>query len=116
MLLLPTGIIVTTGQTTTVNFQLPPTSDLFSDGFETYANFVINFAPWTCMDVDGSTTRHSKVIPGQNVNTAQAYIIFNPTATTPALTSLTAHGGNKMACCFDATTPPNNDWLITHLN
>jgi len=108
-----TGIIVTTGQTTTVNFQLPPTSDLFSDGFETYANFVINFAPWTCMDVDGSTTYGIQGYTWTNVNTAQAYIIFNPTATTPALTSLTAHGGNKMACCFAATTPPNNDWLIT---
>jgi hypothetical protein len=29
------------------------------------------------------------------------------------MTSLVAHGGNKLAACFNATTPPNNDWMIT---
>ncbi|HRR01256.1 MAG TPA: choice-of-anchor J domain-containing protein, partial [Candidatus Cloacimonas sp.] len=108
-----TGIIVVTGQTTTVNFQLPPTADLFSDGFETYPDFTLTFAPWTLVDVDQIATYGVQGYTWENIYTAQAFIIFNPTATTPAMTSLVAHGGNKLAACFNATTPPNNDWMIT---
>ena len=107
------GIIVVTGQTTTVNFQLPPTSDLFSDGFETYPDFTLTFAPWTLVDVDLSGTYGIQGYAWENAYSPMAFIIFNPTATTPPLTSLTAHGGNKMACSFASTTPPNNDWMIT---
>ncbi len=107
------GIIVVTGQTTTVNFQLPPTSDLFSDGFETYPDFTLTFAPWTLVDVDLSGTYGIQGYAWENAYSPMAFIIFNPTTTTPPLTSLTAHGGNKMACSFASTTPPNNDWMIT---
>ena len=108
-----TGIIVVTGQTTTVNFQLPPTADLFSDGFETYPNFTLTFAPWTLVDVDQSATYGIQGYTWENAYSPMAFIIFNPSATTPALTSLTPHGGSKMACSFASTTPPNNDWMIT---
>ncbi|HNW24669.1 MAG TPA: choice-of-anchor J domain-containing protein, partial [Candidatus Cloacimonas sp.] len=113
------GIIVVTGQTTTVNFQLPPTSDLFSDSFENYANFALTFAPWTLVDVDGSETYGIQGYNWENINSPMAFIIFNPTATTPAMTSLAAHTGSKMACSFAAVMPaqggngPNNDWMIT---
>ncbi|MCB5272346.1 MAG: choice-of-anchor J domain-containing protein, partial [Candidatus Cloacimonetes bacterium] len=40
-------------------------------------------------------------------------IIFNPSATVPPVTTAVPHGGNKFAASFAATTPPNNDWLIT---
>ena len=89
----------------------PPTS--FTDGFETYTDFSLSFPPWTLVDVDQSTTYGMNGISWTNNYAAQAYIIFNPTATTPAITDLTAHTGNKMAACFAATTPPNNDWMIT---
>ena len=102
-----------TGQTTTVNFQLPPTADLFSDGFETYPNFTLTFAPWTLVDVDQSATYGIQGYTWENAYSPMAFIIFNPSATTPALTSLTPHGGSKMACSFASTTPPNNDWMIT---
>ena len=42
-----------------------------------------------------------------------AYMIFVPSATTPALTTSVPHGGLKMAASFASTTPPNNDWMIT---
>jgi len=42
-----------------------------------------------------------------------AYIIFNPSATTPATAEATAHGGQKYAASFGAQTPPSNDWMIT---
>jgi len=89
----------------------PPTG--FSDGFETYTDFSISFAPWTLVDVDQSTTYGMQGISWTNAYAAQAYIIFNPSATTPAITDLTAHTGNKMAACFASTVPPNNDWMIT---
>jgi len=107
------GIIVVTGQTTTVNFQLPPVSDLFSDSFENYANFALTFAPWTLVDVDLSATYGIENYTWENAYSPMAFIIFNPTATTPAMTTLAAHTGSKMACCFASTTPPNNDWMIT---
>jgi len=44
-----------------------------------------------------------------------SYMVFNPSATTPALTGLSAHTGQKMLASFAATTPPNNDWLISPL-
>jgi len=85
----------------------------FNDGFESYENFSLTFAPWTTVDVDQSTTYGMTNITWPNAYAAQAYMIFNPSATTPAVTDLTAHSGAKMAACFASTTPPNNDWLIT---
>ena len=107
------NIVVVTGQTTTVNFQLPPLSLPYSDGFESYPDFALTFAPWTLVDVDQSSTYGIQDYTWEHIYNPQAFIIFNPSATTPPLTSLTAHTGNKMACCFAATTPPNNDWLIS---
>jgi len=114
-----TGVVVVTGQTTTVNFQLPASSNLLNDGFETYTDFAIQFAPWTLVDVDQSTTYGMTGITWENAYAAQAYIIFNPSATSPAVTDLTPHGGSKLAASFAAVMPasggtgPNNDWLIT---
>jgi hypothetical protein len=107
------GVIVVTNQTTTVNFQLPISNVLLSDGFESYENFVIEFAPWTTVDVDGSATYGMTNTTWPNSQTPQAYIIFNPSATTPPASTIVPHGGDKMAACIAATTPPNNDWLIT---
>jgi hypothetical protein len=43
-----------------------------------------------------------------------AFMIFNPGATTPPMTSVvTAHQGSKMVASFAATMGPNNDWLVT---
>ncbi|HPL23479.1 MAG TPA: carboxypeptidase regulatory-like domain-containing protein [Candidatus Cloacimonadota bacterium] len=114
-----TGIIVVTGQTTTVNFQLTESLIIFEDGFETYENFALEFAPWTLVDVDQSGTYGMTGYSWPNVYAPMAYMIFVPSATTPPVTELTAHGGIKMAACFAAVMPssggngPNNDWMIT---
>jgi len=108
-----TGIVVITGQTTTVNFQLPTSTNLLGDDFEVYPNFAITFAPWTLVDVDQSTTYGMTGIAWDNAYAAQAYIIFNQSATVPPVTDLYAHSGSKIAACFASTTPPNNDWLIS---
>jgi len=107
------GVIVVTGQTTTVNFQLPEISIVFEDDFESYADFSLTFAPWTLVDVDQSPTYGFSGITFPNSGSAMAYIIFNPDATTPPLENHPPHSGTKMAASFAASTPTNNDWMIT---
>ena len=108
-----TGVVVVTGQTTTVNFQLAPSHEILVDGFETYTDFATTFAPWTTVDVDQSGTYGISGYSWPGIYDPVAYLIFNPNTTTPPLTTVEAHGGQKMAAAMAATTPPNNDWLIT---
>ncbi|MDP2400466.1 MAG: choice-of-anchor J domain-containing protein, partial [Actinomycetota bacterium] len=95
------------------NFQLPPSANILQDGFESYDNFALTFAPWTLVDVDMSTTYGMTGITWPNAYAAMAYIIFNPSATTPPVTDAATHGGSKMAASFASTSAVNNDWLIT---
>jgi len=84
------------------------------EDFELYTDFVLDFSPWTLVDVDGNTTFGIEDFDFNNEGAPMAYIIFNPLATSPPLTdNWEAHGGNKYAACFGSTTPPNNDWLIS---
>jgi len=107
------GVVVVTGQTTTVNFQLAPTTDLLNDSFESYADFATTFAPWTCVDVDGGNAYNMTGTTWPGTGTPQAFMVFNPASTTPPITTFTARTGAKMAVCIASQTPPNNDWLIT---
>lgn len=99
--------------------ETPPPPAGFSDGFESYADFALTFDPWTLVDVDQSGTYGMTGYSWPNVYAPMAYMIFNPGATTPPLTDLTAHGGSRMAACFAAVLPaqggagPNNDWMIS---
>jgi len=85
----------------------------FEDDFESYNDFVIDFAPWTNIDVDFSTTYGMTDVEWPNAGVEQAFIIFNPSQTVPPVTDIIPHSGDKVAACFAATAPPNNDWLIT---
>lgn len=85
----------------------------FSDDFESYEDFILEFLPWTNIDVDGSTTYGMTDIDWPNAYDPQAFIIFNPSQTTPAVEDIIPHSGDKLAACFASTTPPNNDWMIT---
>lgn len=88
--------------------------DTFTDGFESYADFALTFANWTQIDGDGIATWGSNEADFTNENYTGAFIIFNPSAATPALTGAWApRTGSKYAACFAAQTPPNNDWLIS---
>ncbi len=110
------GIVVVTGVTTQVNFILA-VSALVTDGFETYTDFAIDFAPWINVDVDQSGTYGFNGFDFPGEYQAMAFMIFNPLTTVPASTDDigTAHGGDKMAHCWAATTPPNNDWMISQM-
>jgi len=85
---------------------------IFADGFENHADFALAFAPWSVRDVDLSITYGITDVTFPNSEAPMAYIVFNPSMTTPPLTTLTTHGGAKMLASFAATVPPNNDWVI----
>ncbi len=87
--------------------------EAFADSFEEYTDFSLNFDPWVCVDVDGNGTYGMQNVTWPNAGSAQAFMIFNPTATTPPITSLEAQDGVKMAACFASSPAPNNDWLIS---
>ncbi|HPW66363.1 MAG TPA: M6 family metalloprotease domain-containing protein, partial [Salinivirgaceae bacterium] len=89
----------------------------FIDDIESYDDFIIsNIGNYTLVDVDNSYTYGIQNYTFPNSGYTGSYIVFNPSATTPALTSANwaPHGGNKYLACFAAATSPNNDWLITH--
>jgi hypothetical protein len=94
-----------------------------NDGAESYATFTLNpTGTWTWVDVDQSTTYAFQGITFENAYAAMSAIVFDPSATTPALTSVTPHGGSKFFAFFASVCPsttnpdatgPNNDWMIS---
>ncbi|HPV14640.1 MAG TPA: choice-of-anchor J domain-containing protein [Candidatus Cloacimonadota bacterium] len=106
-------IVVVRDNSTQVNFNLNSVDTIIADGFESYPNFAIQFEPWTLVDVDQGNTYGIEDVSWANAHAPQAYIIFNPSATTPPLTGFNPLAGNKMAVCFASTNLANNDWLIT---
>ncbi|MDD4223697.1 MAG: choice-of-anchor D domain-containing protein, partial [Candidatus Cloacimonetes bacterium] len=109
--------VYTTGEsdpaTVNVNVNVVLAEIILEDDFESYDNFTMTFAPWTLLDVDLSPTYGFSGISFPGSESPMAYIIFNPSATTPPITDPAPHSGAKMAASFAATTPPNNDWMIT---
>jgi hypothetical protein len=83
--------------------------------FENIADFELTFNGWDMIDNDASTTYGFSGTTFTNSGYTGSYIIFNPATTSPAMsgTAIAPHGGAKYAACFAATTPPNDDWLIT---
>lgn len=112
-----TGLIYTT---TIVNDDQPigssGTTEVFSDGFETYSDFDITpIGGWTMLDVDQSTTYAITNTTFPNANYTGSFIVFNPSQTTPPLdgTTMDPHTGSKGYYCFAATSAPNNDYIFT---
>ncbi len=108
------NITVVGTQLTTVDFELATSNILISDSFESYPDFALEAAPWTLIDGDLSGTYSITNTTWENAEAPQAYIVFNPTMTTPALAEdYYAHTGVKYMAAFASTTPTNNDWMIT---
>lgn len=107
--------IVTNGGTVSVTLSGSGEYNLFTDSFESYNDFSLSFAPWTQYDGDLGTTWGIQDVTFPNSGYVGSFIIFNPSATTPATAQAEAKTGAKYAACFDAVTAsaPNNDWLIT---
>ncbi len=85
----------------------------FTLDFEASSNFTTTFTPWTTADVDASPTYGIQDITFTGSGEAMAFMAFNPSATTPATTGAETHAGVRQGASFAASTPPNNDWLIS---
>ncbi len=85
------------------------------DDFESYEDFSLSCSPWIMNDVDQSTTYGIEDIDFTNSGSPMSFIVFNRNQTNPATLNeaWNAHSGEKYLACFAATTPPNNDWLIS---
>jgi PKD repeat protein len=83
--------------------------------FEAYPNFILALPPWTLTDVKGGKTYGIEGVYFPNNYSPMAYICFNPSQTTPALTNMIPHGGQKLGCCFSSSPPnnPNDKWIIS---
>lgn len=86
-----------------------------NDGFESYNDFSLDFAPWTLIDADGAETWGIEGVEFTNQYSPMSFIIFNPSSTNPPMTSaaILPHGGLKIAACFASNGATNNDWLIS---
>ncbi len=92
-----------------------PYGDMLGD-FENIAAFDLVFPGWVQHDVDGSATYGMTGITFTNSGYTGSFIAFNPSQTSPPMSADSAiqpHGGAQFGACFDASTPPNDDWLVT---
>jgi hypothetical protein len=91
----------------------------YTDDFESYADFTINPAgAWTFYDLDESETYGMSGITWENAYQPMAFMVFNPSQADQDLSeNYPAHSGDKYLVAWAATTPPNNDWIVsTQLN
>lgn len=86
---------------------------ILSEGFESYPPFSAGLTGWTLLDQDASPTWNfdDANFPGEGE--AHAWLVFNPSQTTPPLNGLMPWEGSAMLAAISATDPPNNDWLIS---
>ncbi|MEI7723957.1 MAG: C10 family peptidase [Bacteroidota bacterium] len=83
--------------------------------FESVSDFNTTFNPWLVIDVNGGTTYGIQSVSFPHNYLPMAYICFNPALTTPPLSNMVAHSGQKLGCSFSSIPPmnPNNKWLIS---
>jgi hypothetical protein len=90
---------------------------VFEDGFETYDDWLIDFPPWTTIDVNGDPTFGHSAYTWPHQYDPYAFIIFNPDTTTPPTTDtqMQPRTGDKYCAGFnnDNAGYTNDDWLIT---
>ncbi len=105
---------------------------VFEDSFETYNDFIITgIGQWQTLDLDGLNTYGvGNDFTWANNGVPQAWMVFNPSATTPPVqntttgvggatenTNFNPKTGAKYAACWDAAltggSPVNNDWLVS---
>lgn len=104
------------GPSNLISVTVPFTGEipLLLQGFENCQAFTGIVPAWQNLDLDGSATwdwpQHS--FPGETA--AWGWLVFEPALVSPPLTAqLAPYAGSRMAVSLSATTPPNNDWLIS---
>ncbi|MEI7490488.1 MAG: choice-of-anchor J domain-containing protein [Bacteroidota bacterium] len=83
--------------------------------FESIPDFSLSLLPWQSVDLDHHSTYGILNHTFTNDTVAKAFMCFNPSSVTPAMTDqgIQPHSGSKFGACFSATPPKNNDWLIS---
>lgn len=90
-----------------------------TDGAEDYEAFAIDgIGHWTMYDGDKTMPCQlnygEDILEYTNSSELQAFIVFNPAKTTPAV-SLDAHSGEQYFACWSADKKTNDDWMISPL-
>lgn len=95
-------------------------SDDIYDDFESYTPFTLNpigLNNWYYIDGDGLQTYSITNITYPNQELPTAFILFDPTVTTPPISpneqNIRAHSGNKFLACFSSPYGAVNDWIIS---
>lgn len=88
------------------------------DGFEDHEDFAVNSEGslgWQYIDGDGKETGGFMTYEWENAFAPMAWIVFNPSATTPAMEdySLMPFEGSKFLASFAAFDEQNDDWIIS---
>lgn len=89
-----------------------------TDDFESHPDFTINSKGqfnWSYIDSDRLPTDGFTNVTFPNMGLPMAYIIFNPSETTPPMTnpSLQSHSGSKFLATFTAGQLGNSDFIIS---
>jgi hypothetical protein len=100
-------------QTVNAVVNVPIVPIVMQDSFEALADFTTDLGIWRNTDLDLSPTQDIDGFDFPGEGNPMAYIVFNPDSTTPPITEVAAHTGDKMLACFPAIIPPNNDWLMS---
>jgi hypothetical protein len=119
-MIIPASAINTKTKTMDVTASSPKTMNrdvVFEDSFESYEDWLIDFPPWTCIDVDGAETFTHTGYTWPHQLEPQAFIIFNPATTVPPSTepAMAPHTGSKEAMAINDNNAGyiSDDWLIT---
>lgn len=84
----------------------------FNDQIEKYADFERqNIGNYILKDLDGLETYTYTNFTWPNAGVPMSYMVFNPYATTPAV-SIDAFSGRRFLTAFAGPDGANNDWLI----
>ncbi len=103
--------------TTTATKQIEVSDcEVMSGDFENCVeDFALEFMGWVQHDLDGASTWGIQAAAYPQAGYTGSFVAFNPSLTDPPLTAANwqPHGGSRFGGCFGATSPPNDDWLIT---
>ena len=100
----------------TVRTGLP--ADPYKLDFESCSDFSISYLnpQWTMLDGDGNYTYQMDGVDFPYAGTPFAFIVFNPSQTSPAMEpspAILPYDGERFGAAFSSQTSANNDWLIS---
>lgn len=102
-----------------ISWLSPEPTDGYFEDFESHADFEINSAGsigWTYIDGDNVNTYTWSAVTFPNQGEKMAYIVMNPSKTSPSAESNTEYvptSGSKMLVDFAAVDAVNNDYIIS---